>query len=131
MKDNMTVSGTHNSDPWNFVDIANKIPGGRRLPKVGVLYFYRRCEEFPDVDAAFQTFLDDSLKGSTIEVNHRSSTDSNKQSSKKFKEEKDKKDAYSLITEMAHYSSQTYDEFQRSNKKMEHFEQRKVDFEQR
>ena len=32
---------------------------------------------------------------------------------------------------MAHYSSQIYDEFQRSNKRMEHFEQRKVDFEQR
>jgi hypothetical protein len=132
MKDNMTVSGTHDSDPWNFVDIAmNKIPGGRRLPKVGVLYFYRRCEEFPDVDAAFQTFLDDSLKGSTIEVDHRSSTDSDERSSKKFKEEKDKKDAYSSITEMAHYSSQIYDELQRSNKKMEHFEQTKVDFEKR
>jgi hypothetical protein len=132
MKDNMTVSGTHNSDPWNFVDIAmNKIPGGWQLPKVGVLYFYRRYKEFPDVDAAFQTFLDDSLKGSTIEVDHRSSTDSNKRWSKKFKEEKDKKDAYASITEMAHCSSQIYDKFQRSNKKMEHFKQRKVDFEQR
>jgi hypothetical protein len=56
MKDNMTVSGTHDSEPWNFIDIAmNKIPGGRRLSKVGILYFYRRCEEFPDVDAAFQS----------------------------------------------------------------------------
>ena len=76
--------------------------------------------------------MDDSLKGSTIEVDHKSSTDtSEERSSKKFKEDKDKKDAYSSITEMAHYSSQIYDEFQRSNKRMEHLEQKKVDFKQR
>jgi hypothetical protein len=55
MKENITISGTHDSDPWNFIDVAmNKVPGGRPLSKVGVVYFYRRCEEFPDVDSSFQ-----------------------------------------------------------------------------
>ena len=64
----MTRSGEHNSDPWNFVDVAmNTIPSGRQFPKVGILYFFCRCEEYPEIDAAFQTFLDESMKGSTAD----------------------------------------------------------------
>jgi hypothetical protein len=126
MKDNMTLSGTHDSDPWNFIDHAmNKIPGGRRLPKVGVLYFYLRCQEFPDVDAAFQIFLDDGLKGSTTDVisetgtmRRRESTESDERSSKRAKDEKQRADAYSAVSSMNNISSLIYDEFQRSNKKL-------------
>jgi hypothetical protein len=125
MRDNMTLSGTHDSDPWNFIDHAmNKIPGGWQLPKVGVWYFYLRCEEFPDVDAAFQIFLDDGLKGSTTDVisetglmRRRESMDSDERSFKRAKDEKRRADAYSAVSSMNNFSSLIYDESQRSNRR--------------
>lgn len=127
MKDNMTKSGTHDSDPWNFIDVAmNKVPGGRRLSKVGVLYFYRRCEEFPDVDASFQTFLDDGLKGSTVDdPETESTTRSNdfrgheevqERFTKKAREEKQRMDAYASVIDMCKLTSKLYEEFHESNK---------------
>jgi hypothetical protein len=60
MKKHMTASGTHDSDAWNFVEGAMKTFTG--FTKVGIFYFWTRCEENPDVDANFITFMDESLK---------------------------------------------------------------------
>ena len=139
----MTVSGMHDSDPRNFINIAmNKIPGGRRLPKVGVLYFYRRCDEFPDIDAAFQTFLDDSLKGSTAEdldsglMNEKDDAGSEERLSKKARVDKQKMDAYASVSGMVEFTTKIYEELQRSNKSterhnksMEHLKQIKIEME--
>jgi hypothetical protein len=63
MKDNMTKSGTHNNDPFNFAEAAMRhYPG---YTKISVNYFYVRCEENPGVESQFVTFLDESLKGDT------------------------------------------------------------------
>jgi hypothetical protein len=123
----MTKSGTHDSDPWNFVDVAmNKVPGGCRLSKVGVLYFYRRHEEFPDVDSSFQTFLDHGLKWSAVHDpetesttrsnDDRSNGDVQERFTKKAHEEKQRMDAYASVIDMCHLTSKLYEEFHESNK---------------
>jgi hypothetical protein len=65
MRTNMHASGTHNSDPWNFVQqaLATVKPSG--LTHVLVYYFYLQCETTPGIDNSFQPFLDPELMGST------------------------------------------------------------------
>ena len=67
----MTQSGTHDNDPWNFVEAAMR--GFTGVTKIAVYYFFIRCEGVPDIDSVFSPFLDDSLKGSTIDINDDSS----------------------------------------------------------
>ncbi len=67
MKENMTVSGTHDSDPWNFVECA--MAGTRGFSKVAVYYFYQeRCEANSDINSCFQPFLDTSIRGDTVSL---------------------------------------------------------------
>jgi len=66
MKENMTASGTHDSDPWNFVETAMNAGKKTGLTKLGVYYFYVRCNEHPDMDSQFQPFLDPMLLGDTV-----------------------------------------------------------------
>jgi hypothetical protein len=66
MKKNMTQSGTHDNDPYNFVEIAMREFTG--LTPIGVYYFYVRCEANKGIDDAFQPFLDNSLKGSSVDL---------------------------------------------------------------
>jgi hypothetical protein len=66
MKENMTVSGTHDSDPWNFVECA--MSGTSGFTKVAVYYFYQRCEANSDIDSFFQPFLDPSMRGDTVSL---------------------------------------------------------------
>jgi hypothetical protein len=66
MKENMTVSGTHDSDPWNFVECA--MSGTSGFTKIGVYYFYQRCEANSDIDSYFQPFLDPSMRGDTVSL---------------------------------------------------------------
>jgi hypothetical protein len=83
MKEHMTASGTHDSNPWNFIEAAMKhIPG---YTKVLVYYFYVRCEEHTDVDANFTPFLDINMKGDT--ANHCTSPEASGSSGKKRKEQ--------------------------------------------
>lgn len=65
--ENMERSGTHNHRVLDFVDVGmNQTKGGRHLNRLGVFYFCLRAQEHGDeIDAAFQPFLDDELKGST------------------------------------------------------------------
>ena len=52
MKDNMGVSGTHSSDPWEFSLVATKFVTG--LSELELVYFYRFCQEHNDeIDSAF------------------------------------------------------------------------------
>ena len=60
----MTKSGTHDSDPYNFVEVAMR--GFTGLTPISVLYFYKRCDEHPDIDSVFQPFMNDDLKGNSI-----------------------------------------------------------------
>ena len=60
----MTKSGTHDSDPYNFVKVAMRDFTG--LTPISVFYFYKQCDEHPDIDSVFQPFMNDDLKGNSI-----------------------------------------------------------------
>ena len=66
MKENMTISGTHDSDPWNFVECS--MSGVTGLTKIAVYYFYQRYEDNYDIDSNFQPFLDSSIRGDTVSL---------------------------------------------------------------
>ena len=36
------------------------------LTPISVFYFYKRCDEHPDIDSVFQPFMNDDLKGNSI-----------------------------------------------------------------
>ena len=57
-------SGTHDSDPYNFVKVAMR--GFTGLTLISVFYFYKQCDECPDIDSVFQPFMNDDLKGNSI-----------------------------------------------------------------
>jgi hypothetical protein len=66
INDLMDVSGTNDSDVMNFIDSARfKVKGAKSVPKLGMYYFYYRCEEYPGIDAKFCPLLDEWMKGST------------------------------------------------------------------
>ena len=50
IKDNMTASGTHDSNPWKFVEAAMNKAKKPGLKKLGVNYFYVGCNEHPNLD---------------------------------------------------------------------------------
>ena len=51
VKENMMKSGTHDSDPYNFVEVAMR--GYICLTPILVFYFYKRCDGHPDIDSVF------------------------------------------------------------------------------
>jgi hypothetical protein len=64
MQNNMTVPGTHESDPWHFVE--NAMLGTTGLDKILAYYFYQQCKAIKDIDSNFQPFLDLSLIGDSV-----------------------------------------------------------------
>ena len=66
---NMTVSGEHDSDPFNFMEVARKSVKGGALTNIGCYYFFIRCNEYPEVDIRFNLQLDENVAGNTDE-NH-------------------------------------------------------------
>jgi hypothetical protein len=73
IKERMTVSGTHSNSAWDFVqaslkDLKDGGGGTTMVTKDSAYYFFCRCNEYPDIDAKFQTFLDDAIKGSTEDL---------------------------------------------------------------
>jgi hypothetical protein len=69
MKENMTVSGTHDNEAWNFVESAMASSGCKGgFTKIGVYYFYKRCEGCDGIDAVFSPFLDPDLLGDSTNL---------------------------------------------------------------
>ena len=66
MKEKMTASGTHDSDPWNFAKTAMNAGKNTGLTKLGVYYIYVRCNKHPDLDSQFQPFLEPMLLGDAV-----------------------------------------------------------------
>jgi hypothetical protein len=60
--------------------------GSTLVIKDSAYYFFIRCNEHPEIDAQFQTFLDDAIKGSTeaidLDSSDSSSVENNKEASK-------------------------------------------------
>ena len=61
----MTLSGEHDSDVYNFVDIAIKKAGTGGFTVLGCYYFFKICDLHPEVDVTYSVTLDDAIKGNT------------------------------------------------------------------
>ena len=64
---NMTQSGTHESDPYDFMEHAIRKSSVSRCPPLAAFYFFIRCDDNPEIDAATQDCLDIEMEGSTSE----------------------------------------------------------------
>lgn len=64
----MTTSGEHGNDPYNFVDVAMKKAGGTGLTTLGCYYFFLRCSATPAIDVSFAVAMEPALMGSTREL---------------------------------------------------------------
>jgi hypothetical protein len=82
--ENMTKSGTHGNNEWDFVEGAMK--GFQGFTKISVFYFFTRCDEVKDIDCNFLPFLDEGLKGDSTT---RDSTSAGSTKSKKRKADQD------------------------------------------
>ena len=65
MQQNMTTSGEHDNDPYNFVEVAMRKVGRGGLSILGCYYFFKVCDTHPEVDARYSSEMDDALKGNT------------------------------------------------------------------
>jgi hypothetical protein len=61
----MTISGEHDSNAYNFMDIAMKNVKSNGLTKIGCYYFFVRCEGNPEIDVRFDDRMEISLMGTT------------------------------------------------------------------
>ena len=85
MQENMTKSGTHESDPMMFVDQAiKKAKGVSGVGKWEMYYFFVRCEEHKELDNTFQEDMDDSLKSSSTDTTHEKPASASRSSSKRI-----------------------------------------------
>ena len=118
IKELMTVSGTHNSEVWDFVQTAMvKVSKCTGITKYGAYYFYKRCEEQPDVDVSFCPFMDSELKGSTLEDDNRAE-----------RKKPGKKPAIAaFIEETSRNSKVLLEELQKANQKKEDIMQKNLE----
>lgn len=72
IKELMTQSGHHSNSPWDYVQAGLKEVNS--LTKIAAYYFFCRCNEHPDIDNHFKTFLDDDIKGSTVDIGSATSS---------------------------------------------------------
>jgi hypothetical protein len=64
---NMTLSGTHDSDTWNFIEPALKTSKVSGLNPIELYYFVMHCKAHPEVDAVFSIFLEEGIKCESTE----------------------------------------------------------------
>jgi hypothetical protein len=66
IRKNMTLSGKHDNDAFNFVELAMKKAGScTGVSVLGVYYFHALCDANPDIDVNFADEMDDALMGNT------------------------------------------------------------------
>jgi hypothetical protein len=83
VKADMGQSGTHESDPYDFIVNAKKnVPGGKSLSTYGIYYFYMRCDEYPGIDSKFSPTMPPALKGSSVDPSSWTEDDKNKRKRK-------------------------------------------------
>jgi hypothetical protein len=127
MKRNMMKSGEHGNDPWDFIQTAMKDFSG--LTKIGVYYFYTRCEANPSIDGSFQPFLDLSLKGSTIDmgVDASSQVSSIPGSTRKRKQEQVYEEVFAATGTLMTKMTEHHIKVEEHNVKMEEHQQKVVE----
>jgi hypothetical protein len=117
MEKNMTQSGEHDNNAYNFVDLAMERVGGTGLTTIGCYYFFVRCEATPEVDVCFADTMDLALMGNTesspIEDSVlTTSSGGTTTTTIAF----DKKRAYAAIVDMSNIASTIANEMKETNK---------------
>jgi hypothetical protein len=126
MKENMTKSGTHDNDPYNFV--APVLHGNNQITIMAAYYFYKRCEDYPDIDASFQPFMDSRLKGSTEDLNGDDADSSSPRSEMTTATNTrvpGKKDFYDMLVSSNITTKELLNEYKQVNKKREEYNAKK------
>ena len=101
----------HNhKDPYNYVHVAMKKVGGSALTPLGCYYFYKLCDQNPQVDATFAQGIDAMLKGPTDATTTTIPSKSNEPGMK------DKKRAYAAMVEFGKTAKTIAEEMKQSNK---------------
>ena len=73
IRKNMTLSGEHDNDAFNFVELAMKKAGScTGVSVLGVYYFHALCDANPDIDVNFADKMDDALMGNTNQIGRAS-----------------------------------------------------------
>jgi hypothetical protein len=112
---NMTCSGTHNSDPWDFLDSAlANVPG---IGKMESYYFVKRCTHIVDMDSAFRPFLSDEVKGGSNTSSESMLASS--VSSSNVRETKSKKQGNEIAKKMDEFNHLFAKEMERRNDMLE------------
>lgn len=115
MKNNMTVSGEHDNDSYNFVDAAMKKSNCSGLTKIGCYYFFERCAAHPEVDDTFSDSMDIVLMGGTNSPLDESSLGMHSTSANTAGGSTDKKRAYAAIVDMSHVARSIAKEMKETN----------------
>jgi hypothetical protein len=116
MRDNMTVSGEHDNDSYNFVDAAMKKTNCSGLTKIGCYYFFERCAAHPEVDVTFSDSMDMVLMlGGTNSPLDESSLGMHSTSANTAGGSTDKKSAYAAIVDMSHVARSIAKEMKETN----------------
>jgi hypothetical protein len=109
IQENMTLSGEHDSDVYNFVEVAMKKAGTGGFTLLGCYYFFKICDLHPEVDVAYSVTLDDVIRGNTDD---NFGTEAN--SKKELRN--DKKRAYAALTDMGNVAKSIASEMKETNR---------------
>ena len=101
---NMTQSGTHESDPFDFMQVATHSLAISGTPPLASYYFFLRCDENPEIDIAHQDSLDPEMEGSTVSSLEAAAPKSN-----------EKKRAYAAIYDISTTTKRIADGIEQQN----------------
>ena len=110
IQENMTTSGEHDSDVYNFVEVAMRKVGTGGFTLFGCYYFFKICDLHAEVDVSYSVTLDDAIRGNTDD---NFGTDSKKGQELK----NDKKRAYAAITDMGDVAKSIASEMKETNRR--------------
>ena len=99
IQENMTLSGEHDSDAFNFVEVAMRKVGKSGLTLLRCYYFFKLCDQNPEVDVRYSIQMDIVLRGNTDD--DLSSFDKNSEAGVNQALKNEKKRAYAAITDMS------------------------------
>ena len=107
------MSGEHDSDAFNFVEVAMKKIGKSGLTIAGCYYFFKICDENPDVDVHHSVTMDDALRGNSDDTKS-SSDDEPLKNRTRIQDEK--KRAYAAISDISGVAKSIAEEIKETNR---------------
>ena len=116
IQENMTVSGEHDSDPYNFVEVAMKKVGRVGMSLLGCYYFFRVCDKNPEADVRYSVEIDDILRGGNTETSSNADSDGPSSNIKKEAYQNEKKRAYAAMADISDVAKNIAAEMKETNR---------------